>query len=363
MDASQTAPTLSAHRQPKVAVGESEVDVPSNPSSFSSAAEGVASDQTASSPTATPTMDAVDYTVQAGDTLLGIALDFEVPMAAVQLENDMGAAITVQVGQVLRIPPASAWSDASPFWVVHEIASGETLSELATRYGLDLAALRTANDLVDADMISIGQPLILPLTAPAEVVADAAVARVDPPTPTALPPTETAVLPTATAMAAAAAALSTPVPTPLAPTATVEVVRSAAPADISGLASAIFHLINEQRAIHGLPPLSWSPILAHAAQAHADDCEARGWCGHVGSDGSTYRQRMIRAGYEPARWSECWAWYGTPERAVAMWMDEVPPNDPHRRTILAEHLTEVGVGVVPGNGHGYYFIADFGTPK
>jgi uncharacterized protein YkwD len=41
----------------------------------------------------------------------------------------------------------------------------------------------------------------------------------------------------------------------------------------------------------------------------------------------------------------------------------VPPNDPHRRTILAEHLTEVGVGVVPGNGHGYYFIADFGTPK
>ncbi len=76
------------------------------------------------------------------------------------------------------------------------------------------------------------------------------------------------------------------------------------------------------------------------------------------------KERIIRQGYDPVRWSECWAWHGTPEMAVAMWMDEVPPNDPHRRTILSTWLTEVGVGVVPAaEGRGYYFIADFGTPR
>jgi uncharacterized protein YkwD len=45
-----------------------------------------------------------------------------------------------------------------------------------------------------------------------------------------------------------------------------------------------------------------------------------------------------------------------------IWMDEAPPNDPHRRTILNTALTEIGVGVVQPNW-GYYFFADFGTPR
>ena len=135
------------------------------------------------------------------------------------------------------------------------------------------------------------------------------------------------------------------------------------PPDLAALPGEIFRLLNEQRAAYGLPALLWNDTLASAAQRHADDCEAQGWCGHTGSDGSSYRDRIIREGYDPVRWSECWAWYGSAERAVAMWMDEAPPNDPHRRTILSDYLTEVGVGVVPGNGFGYYFIADFGTPN
>ncbi|MGC9348139.1 MAG: CAP domain-containing protein [Anaerolineae bacterium] len=355
-----------------VTVGDPEGPLPSVTSEVVTATDSLAADSTPLSPTADAAADAapssagaVDYTVQSGDTLLGIALNFDVPMAAVQMKNDMGAATTVHVGQILRIPPAGAWSGASPFWVVHEVASGETLSELAVRYGLDLAALRNANELADADMISVGQPLILPLTAPKVVVADTVAAAQLPEPTSPPPPTETPALPTATAgaMAAAAVSLSPPTPSPPSPTATLEIVESAPPADISRLASTIFRLINEQRAAHALPPLAWSPVLAHAAQSHADDCNARGWCSHTGSDGSTYRQRMIRAGYNPVRWSECWAWYGTPERAVAMWMDEVPPNDPHRRTILSDYLTEVGVGVAIANERSYYFIADFGTPK
>ena len=155
----------------------------------------------------------------------------------------------------------------------------------------------------------------------------------------------------------------TPEPTPTDVPASPDTGAPAPAPDLAALPGEIFRMLNEQRAAYGLPALMWNDTLASAAQRHADDCEAQGWCGHTGSDGSSYRDRIIREGYDPVRWSECWAWYGSAERAVAMWMDEAPPNDPHRRTILSDYLTEVGVGVVPGNGFGYYFIADFGTPN
>jgi len=302
------------------------------------------------------------YTVQPGDTLIGLALDFGVPMAAIQLSNDMGSETTVRIDQVLKVPQEAMWAEASPFWVVHQVVAGETLSELAAQFGLDLVALLDVNGLSDADLIAVGQSLVLPLDGPAEALAAA-------PAPTVV--SEPEIVPTpipesdvvAEAPAADATDLDAGAMESTEPTATpVPAAQTPAP-DVSALSGEIFRLINEQRAAHGLPPLAWNGMLANAAQLHADDCYVRGWCGHTGSDGSTYKERIIRAGYDPVRWSECWAWYGTPETAVAMWMDEVPPNDPHRRTILSDYLVEVGVGVVPGSGHGYYFIADFGTPR
>ncbi len=292
-----------------------------------------------------------EHVVQSGETLLGLALHYGVPMAAIQLQNDFGIATGLRAGQILDIPPRVGWEGASPFWVVYEVTAGETLSAIGARYGFDVATLQGVNGLGDADRLSIGQPLILPLTAPAEVVA-----RAPAPTPTPVPPAP----PTPTAAPGADAP-----PPPPAPTATPVPAPAPArpPADVAALPGEIFRLVNAQRAQYGLSPLAWNATLAHAAQAHADDCYARGWCSHTGSDGATVRERMIRAGYTPTRWSECWAWFRTPEQAVAFWMDEVPPNDPHRRTILSTWLTEVGVGVVPGSTHGYYFIAKFGAPR
>jgi hypothetical protein len=44
-------------------------------------------------------------------------------------------------------------------------------------------------------------------------------------------------------------------------------------------------------------------------------------------------------------------------------MDEVPPDDWHRRTLLSTWVTEIGVAVVPTGRGDYYFIADFGRPN
>jgi uncharacterized protein YkwD len=121
-------------------------------------------------------------------------------------------------------------------------------------------------------------------------------------------------------------------------------------------------LINQVRSQHGLPPLVYNETLARAAQGQADDCAQRGWCSHTGSDGSDIKTRIQRAGYDPASWAECWAQRQTPQGAVDIWMDEVPPDDPHRRTLLTTWLSEIGVGVAQTDW-GYYFIADFGRPR
>ena len=91
----------------------------------------------------------VQHTVQPGDTLLGLAREYGVPMAAIQLQNSMGDSTVVRVGQVLSIPPQAGWEEASAFWVVHVVHEGETLIGNARTYGLKAGELRAANELAD----------------------------------------------------------------------------------------------------------------------------------------------------------------------------------------------------------------------
>ena len=125
------------------------------------------------------------HTVEPGDTLLGIAMAFDVPMAAIQLQNNLGEATTVLLGEVLEIPSSQAWSGASPFWVVHEVASGETFGEIAADYGLSFGDLQAANASLDPDHIAVGEAVVLPLGVPADLLAKA----VSPPAEVAPPGT------------------------------------------------------------------------------------------------------------------------------------------------------------------------------
>jgi uncharacterized protein YkwD len=125
----------------------------------------------------------------------------------------------------------------------------------------------------------------------------------------------------------------------------------------------VFRLINEVRAAHGLPPYAYNETLAQAAWLHGQDCLARGWCGHTGSDGSNVTTRIKRAGYDASAGAECIVYSSSPQKAVAWWMDEVPPNDAHRRTLLSTWVAEIGIAVVPTGTGTNYFIADFGRPR
>jgi uncharacterized protein YkwD len=286
----------------------------------------------------------VQHTVQPGETLLGLALQYGVPMAAIQLQNQLGSGMALRAGQVLDIPPGAGWEQASPFWVVYTVQEGATLSGIAALYALDLSTLRAVNDMAADDLLRVGQSLILPLEAPAEE------ARAPDPTPTPVLPAPT------------------PAPVPGAsespqPTIRATALPAAPSADVAAWPAEVFRLINEVRAAHGLPPYVYDDTLARAAQLHGQDCQQRGSCNHTGSDGSNVKARVLRAGYDAAGWAECIVYSSSPQEAVDWWMDEVPPNDAHRRTLLSTWVTEIGIAVVPTAWDYDYFIADFGRPR
>jgi uncharacterized protein YkwD len=277
------------------------------------------------------------HTIQPGDTLLGLAMHYGVPMAAIQLENGMGESTILYVGQDVVIPSATEWEGASTFWVVYEVKEGETLAQIAQIYGLEADAILEINGLADAGEIGSGDQLVLPLDGLAAAYL-----------PTVAPTSTLVPAPT-----------HTPTPEPSTPVPTMAPVTVSP--TIADWPRETVAIINQVRAAHGLGPFAYSETLARAAQAHADDCANRGWCSHVGSDGSDVKTRIVRAGYDPAGWAECWAQSRDPQHAIDMWMDEEPPDDAHRRTLLSTFVTEIGVGVAQTTW-GYYFVADFGRP-
>lgn len=125
---------------------------------------------------------------------------------------------------------------------------------------------------------------------------------------------------------------------------------------------------NAYRQQNGCPALTLNVQLINSAQAHSVDMAQNDFFGHTGSDGSSFDQRITRAGYNFRRAAEnIAAGYATPEEVVDGWFNESPPNDGHRLNILNCALREIGVGYVylpndPGSvTYQYYWTQDLGA--
>jgi uncharacterized protein YkwD len=136
----------------------------------------------------------------------------------------------------------------------------------------------------------------------------------------------------------------------------------AASSDAAGWADEVFQLINQVRAENGLAPYTRNEALELAAWLHGEDSAQREDLTHIGSDGSTPSTRVQRAGYEAVGVSEITVTGDSPQWAVDWWMNETPPDDPHRSALLSTTYTDIGVAVVPV-GQTHYFIAVLAQPK
>jgi uncharacterized protein YkwD len=293
----------------------------------------------------------VQHTIQPGETLLGLASEYGVSMAAIQLANSMGSSVDLIAGQTLSIPGSTQWLDEGFFWTVHVVRSGETLVGLSSAYDLTVDDILRVNAIADPALIHVDQQLVMPLTQLVTLKA---------PQPTA-PPAAIAAAPAATDGGAeessdASGATSETTSTASEPAAAPPPALPAGPADWPAY---ILTRINQVRVEHGLNTLALVPELSYAAQAHAEDCARRGWGSHVGSDGAVLQTRLERVGYTGSNWGENWVQALNAERAFDWWYGEIPPNDPHRRNILSRYYTEIGIGIAQTDW-GYIFVTDLG---
>ena len=158
------------------------------------------------------------YTVQPGDTVASIAGAFGVPLATIMTANGIADPSAIGVGQKLAIPgggelptvqtpsptpeqpgltptptPTATPTATStptatatptvtatptptpevtpspqPTPVTYIIQPGDTLEDIAARFGVDVESLAAANGITDPNLILVGQELIIPAPGPQE---------------------------------------------------------------------------------------------------------------------------------------------------------------------------------------------------
>ena len=98
-------------------------------------------------------MELIQYTVRPGNTLFGIAQFFNTTVQDILMFNNLKTTSDLRIGQVLTIP---AGLTDGEFYVVRP---GDTLWNIAERYGITVAELINMNMLINPNIIYPGQIL------------------------------------------------------------------------------------------------------------------------------------------------------------------------------------------------------------
>ena len=179
---------------------------------------------------------------------------------------------------------------------------------------------------------------------PAETTSPTTTAKATKPAATTAAPAATTAAPAATTAAPAAPAATAPAPAATVAPAAIETSGSYD----SGMARAILDLVNEQRAVAGLPALTWNDTLAESANIRATEIVVK-WS-HTRPDGSAWYTAgsQMEMGENLA--------YG--QSSTTQVMDEWMASSGHAENILRSSFTQIGVSCYYYDGT-YYWAQHF----
>ncbi len=118
--------------------------------------------------TLTPTPAPIVHTVQRGDTFLGIANQYGVELDALLAANNLKATDILQPGDKLIIPAGAAEAplptpEPISGLVNYAVEPGDTIQGIATRFQIDPITILESNDIPDPDKLQVGRVLIIPV--------------------------------------------------------------------------------------------------------------------------------------------------------------------------------------------------------
>lgn len=136
-------------------------------------------------PEDTPEPTTVTYEVRPGDTLTTISEKFGTEIQRIR-EMNLLTTDALQVGQVLRLPYVPGLTTpegiptATPEPFQYTVQKGDTLLSIALRYDVSLNRILSLNNLRDEHSITIGQQLLIPSSSPSAAQSGAQRAAADP---------------------------------------------------------------------------------------------------------------------------------------------------------------------------------------
>lgn len=128
---------------------------------------------------------------------------------------------------------------------------------------------------------------------------------------------------------------------------------------VSQLERQVVELTNAEREKNGIQPLKMNAKLANVAKVKSQDMSDNNYFSHNSPQyGDPFEMmQQFNVDYSSAA-ENIAAGQTSAEQVVSQWMN----SEGHRKNILNEKFTEIGVGHVEGGSHGAYFTQMFRTP-
>lgn len=105
-----------------------------------------------------PTTNTMEITIQWGDTLSELAIQYHTTVAELVRLNDIQNPNLIYAGETLIVPSANEQTGQSQ---VYTVKRGDTLSEIAIKYGTTVQAIAQDNNISNVNLIYPGQRLVI----------------------------------------------------------------------------------------------------------------------------------------------------------------------------------------------------------